>query len=255
MKRIFYIIGIIFIILFIVLFLLFNKNRIYKVESIKIRYAYFTNILTAEGLNDINDKGDYIDILEINLTGDEFDRVSKLLSKERFNKISFINTIIMDKYEVIVNDNIKLSFADGDRVINYAVEKSKNLSTVSYDFINEIANIVEKKAEKNIIKYFSNDIKINDVKSDNYIIVDKSGIDKLNNSFRAVKVNPSTTLLNTLIEKYMINLNNGLNIVVYDNSNVCKVIDNDDIYYVYFISSIDNIVDELWDVYFDKINY
>ena len=161
----------------------------------------------------------------------------------------------MDKYEVIINDNIKLSFADGDRVINYNDGKNEHLSSVSYDLINEISSIVSKYAEKNIIKYFSNNIKINNIKNDDFIIIDKNGVDKLNNSFSAVKVNPSTSFFNKLEEKYNIELDGGIKIVIYDNTKVCKVIDNDNIYYVNFISRIDNIVDELWDVNFDKINY
>lgn len=227
-----------------------NEESNNKEKFIKIRYAYTYNVATADALNEINEDGEYIDILEINLEGKTLEKVTSLLEKQSYKKIENLMLAVMDVYEVNINDEIKLSITPGRNYAQYNKGKESFIIKISEELVNEIDRIVQEEASKNIGKFSSEKITIISEDNNQVTITDEEYIKQLEKNSKHTKVNINEDELNDEKINYIVDLNNGTKIYVYFASCLGKVVnENGKNYYVAFIGDYENIVEIMFENY------
>ena len=132
------------------------KGNDYNTEIKKIYIKYYPgyNIATAEGLNEINQNGNYIDEVRIELTGEDFKKAEKFFSniKPTTYDCSLFNCVhMMDAYEVYLNDNIKISMGDE---FGFTPEFTFDITPEFNEFM---TNIINDYSNKNIYKTISSE--------------------------------------------------------------------------------------------------
>lgn len=225
-----------------------NENN--KQNEIKIRYAYAYNVATADSLNKMNDDGEYIDILEITLAGDDLERVNNLLHKQSFKKVNNLRLAVVDEYEVTINDEIKLSICPGEKYAYYSNGNDSFLTAISEDFVNEIDRIVQAEASKNFREVFSEKITITSENNIQVNITDEKHIKTLTENLKYTRVNINDNEMEKEKIDYIVDLNNGTKIYTYFASCLGYIIDeNKDEFYVAFITNYEDIVSTIFENY------
>lgn len=234
---------------------LVNEESNNEEKFIKIRYAYTYNVATADALNEINDDGEYIDILEINLEGENLEKVTSLLEKQSYKKIENLKLAVMDVYEVNINDEIKLSITPGQNYAQYNKGKESFIIKISEELVNEIDRIVQEEASKNIGKFSSEKITIISEDNKQVTITDVEHIKQLEEKSKHTKVNNNENTLDNEKISYTVDLNNGTKIYVYFASCLGKVVnENGEEYYVAFIGNYEDIVGIMFENYISGRN-
>lgn len=237
------------------------KHNIENEESsIKIRYAYAYNIPTADSLNELEDE-EYIDILEIYLENEELENVKKLLEDITFEEVdltkyAYTNLAIAvgGMYEVTINNSIVLLLDyPGDRWGQYTKGKESFIFEVTEKeekLINEIDRIVQEKVNETSEKFSAEKITISSQNYMNVNITDKEHIQLLIEKLKYSKVNITEDEMENEEIVYTVDLNNGIKLYIYHASMIGKIIkENDENYYVAFMTDFDEIVKRMFENY------
>lgn len=125
----------------IIHFLIFNS----KINTITIEYAYGYNVSVAQEQGYPFD----IEIIKINLNGEELEQVSNLINKISFQKVSGISEAMVDTFKITVNEDYTITFDNDGGYAFYSRNNEKFLIKIPsklYTLVNEIIN---KEIEKN----------------------------------------------------------------------------------------------------------
>lgn len=236
-----------------------QKNNIEIVneeKSITIRYAYGYNVATAELLNKMNKDEKYIDILEIKLEDENLRKISTLLEKQSYKKVNDIGLVVLDVYEVKINDEIELSICPGEEYASYYPKGKKSfLIEISEELVNEIDRIVQEEAKKNIKEFSSQKITIISEDNRKINIIDEEDIKQLKEKSMCKKVKADKNILENEKKSYTVDFNNGTKIYVYFASSLGKIIEeNGEEYYVVFIEGYEDIVETMFENYISGRN-
>lgn len=241
-----------------------NKNYAKNIDSIKIRYAYAYNLETADALNEISENGNVIDILEINLEGEEFLNIQKMLQKTSFKKVENLDLLVIDQYQVVVNDDYKLSICPGEDYAYYQEGNNSFIIKISEELVNEIDKIVESRVSQTITEESSEKITLSKVffddKEEEEIakdleITDKKHIKTILESLKYSKVNITEEELAGEDIEYVVDLNNGLKVCTYHASVLGYLLDeNNEKIFVSFYTDFDYIVELMYENYISGRN-
>lgn len=234
---------------------LVNKESNNKEKFIKVRYAYTYNVATADALNEINEDGEYIDILEIKLEGETLKKINSLLEKQSYKKVQNLDLLVLDVYEVNINDEIKLSITPGENYAQYNKGEESFIIKISEELVKEIDRIVQEEASKNIKQFSSEEITIMSEGNEQVNIREENHIKQLEEKSKHTKVNINEDELNDEKINYIVDLNNGTKIYVYFASCLGKVVnENGEEYYVAFIGNYEDIVGIMFENYISGRN-
>ena len=250
----------------IVLFKLNNKNEELEKEkktnngnTVKIRYAYTYDVPAADDLNEMQNEEygeDYIEILEIYLEGDELTKMNELIKNSSFEKADlslYKNTKlgigVRGTFEVTINNDIVLLM--NKEWSMYTKDSNSYIMHTPEKLFDEISMLVYEKAYQNLKSYETSKITIISEQTDgeDVIITDKKQINNILENLKYSKVNMNETEMKDEEINYTVNLNNDVQIKVYDASSIGYVVDNNEKYYVAFVTNFEDLISTLYENY------
>ena len=229
-----------------------NKN------SIKIRFAYSYGISTADALNEMENElygENYIDILEIQLEGDNLAEINGILENTSFEKTDFSMSEGTDlaigvegEFELTINNDITLLL---DQTWSLYTKEESYIIKTPEELFNKIATIVQEEIDKNSKNYSSEKITITskNLEDEDIIITDEDDINMLIENLKYAKVNMHKEEMEDETVTYIVDLNNGVQIYVFNASKIGYIVDNTEEYYITFINDFENIISELYESY------
>lgn len=262
---IFLVVLVIVIVILSIFFFVVNNNKGYKkdIRSIKIRYAYAYNVQTADDLNEINEDGNYIDILEVNLEKEELCKIKSLIEKLSFREINNLDLVVIDTYQVVVNDDYKLYISPSQDYACYIKGNNVFIIEISEELINEIEKIVQKNVSKTI-EYSSDKLTISKVfyedeeekeNAKDIEITNPKHIETILESVQYSKVNITEEELAGEEIEYIVDFNNGLKICTYYASILGYILDeNNDKTFIAFNTDFDYMVQLMYENYISGRN-